>query len=97
MGLSAAALDKLGRPSTPILTRLGTVTQVRGSNLVDNNFDVCGILKVETSDTWAPSYHWVVPGGFGIAQMSFTKTVAANDEPRPDANRELLAIWASCR
>jgi len=41
------------------------------------------------------------PGALGIALMSFTETIAAgrafvkNDEPRPQANRELLATGAA--
>lgn len=71
LGLSATALENLGCPSTPTLTKPGIVSgQVHGSTLVANNFDVCGILKVETSDTWTPSWHWVVPKGFIVANVT---------------------------
>jgi hypothetical protein len=69
--LSATALENLGCPSTPTLTKPGIVSgRVRGRHLVDNNFDVCGILTVETSDTWAPAWHWVVPKGFVVANVT---------------------------
>jgi hypothetical protein len=71
LGLSAPALDKIGCPTTPTLTKEGTVTRVKGSDLIANNYNVCGILKAETNPSWTPSYHWVVPGGF-VASTSKT-------------------------
>jgi hypothetical protein len=89
--LSPAALAKLGCSSHPDLTRPGTVERVFGPSLVANNFDVCGILKAETSDTWAPSYQWVVPGGFVVST-----TALPIEGPSADACKQLCVGDDKC-
>ena len=65
--LSDKALGNLNCASTATLPRPGIVTPVSGTALVSNNFNVCGILKSETSESWKPSYQWIVPGGFVVS------------------------------
>jgi len=72
LNLGNDELEKLGCPSTPTLTRPGTLsTRVKGSHLVDNDFNVCGILKVQVSESDPKSYNWAVPGGFVAATTKF--------------------------
>jgi high affinity sulfate transporter 1 len=81
VGLGIAACSMLGLPSAGVET-VGSVTRGLPS-LVWPDLDLVALM-------------W--PGAAGIALMSFTESIAAArafgkpDEPRPQANRELLAL-----
>jgi len=64
------------RPSTPDPIKTGTVELITGSNLVSNNFDVCGILQVGENPEWGPSWHFILDGF-----VADTKKFANLDEP----------------
>lgn len=65
LGLDPTHLADLGCPSTPTLTRPGTVTRVHSQDYRDNvtagNGAVCGIFAIEQNNT---AFDFVVKGGF---------------------------------
>jgi hypothetical protein len=64
--LSAPALEKLGCPSTPTLTKPGTVERIFGQDYRDNeaigNENVCGILGIEPASSYG--FKYVLNDGF---------------------------------
>lgn len=67
LNLSAQSLDNLGCPSTPTLTKKGTLTRVtRAAMRSNNNYNVCGILAIEENPLFGAGWFWVIKEGWAV-------------------------------
>ena len=88
------------RAPAPLLAIAAAIAGAYFLQLSTRGVDLVGHIPQGLPSFTAPSLGLLArlwPGALGIALMSFTETIAAgrafakNDEPRPQANRELLA------
>jgi MFS superfamily sulfate permease-like transporter len=84
----------------PLLAVAGAITGAYFLNLQHRGVELVGHIPPGLPSLMKPELSFITvlwPGALGIALMSFTETTAAgrafarNDEPRPRADRELLA------
>jgi SulP family sulfate permease len=84
----------------PLLAVAGAITSAYFLNLQHRGVELVGHIPPGLPSLMKPELSFITvlwPGALGIALMSFTETAAAgrafarNDEPRPRADRELLA------
>lgn len=95
LALSPAALADLGCPSTPTLTKEGTLIRVSRDAMRGNNYNVCDILTIDQNPDFGQGWFWIVEEGFVAEKVTFPQVPSGDTDCLDKCNGDDKCIAAN--